>query len=83
MRKIWRVILLLFLCWGVWILNPATAWAVDTNLESTILDVIQQHPEAILRSLVTYQAQQQEQEHQTQLQMLNQLKQNIPAVIGS
>lgn len=52
-------------------------------MEATILDVIQQHPEAILRSLVTYQAQQQEQEHQAQLQTLNQLKQNIPVVIGS
>ncbi|MDX2239707.1 MAG: DsbA family protein [Leptolyngbyaceae cyanobacterium bins.302] len=83
MRKIWRVFLPLLLCWGAWILNPATAWAVDTNLEATILDVIQQHPEAILRSLVTYQAQQQEQEYQAQLQTLNQLKQNIPAVIGS
>lgn len=83
MRKIWRVLLPLLLCWGAWILNPATAWAVDVNLEATILDVIKQHPEAILRSLVTYQAQQQEQEHQTQLQTLNQLKQSISAVIGS
>lgn len=83
MRRIWRTILPLLLCWVAWILNPATAWAVDTNLEATILDVIQKHPEAILRSLVTYQAQQREQEHRIQLQTLNQLKQNIPAVIGS
>ena len=82
MRKIWRVVLPLLLCWGAWILNPVPVWAVDTNLEATILDVIQQHPEAILRSLATYQAQQREQEHQTQSQTLNQLKQNIPAVIG-
>jgi len=83
MRRIWTTILPLLLCWGVWILGLAPAWAVDTNLEAAILDVIQQHPEVILRSLVTYQAQQQEQEHQAQLQTLNQLKQNIPAVIGS
>ncbi len=83
MRRIWKSILPLFLWWGIWILSPAPAWAVDANLEATILDVIQQHPEAILRSLATYQAQQQEQEHQAQLQTLNQLKQNIPAVIGS
>lgn len=83
MRRIWRAILLLFLCWGVWILNPAPVLAVDANLEATILDVIQHHPEAILQSLATYQTQQQEQEHQARLQTLNQLKQNIPAVIGS
>jgi protein-disulfide isomerase len=83
MRKIWRFILPLLLCWGIWILSPAPAWAVDTDLEATILDVIRQHPEAILRSLATYQAQQREKEHQAQLQTLKQLKQNTPAVIGS
>jgi protein-disulfide isomerase len=83
MRGIWRAILPLLLCWGIWVLNPEPVLAVDTNLEATILDVIQQHPEAILQSLTTYQAKQREQEHQAQLQTLNQLKQNIPAVIGS
>lgn len=82
MRRIWKSILPLFLWWGIWILSPAPAWAVDANLEATILDVIQQHPEAILRSLSTYQVQQQEQEYQAQSQILNQLKQDIPAVIG-
>ena len=83
MRKIWRSILPLLLCWGAWILNPAPVLAVDANLEATILDVIQHHPEAILQSLATYQAQQRDQEHQAQLQTLNQLKRDIPAVIGS
>jgi len=83
MRGIWRAILPLLLCWGAWVLNPEPVLAVDTNLEATILDVIQQHPEAILRSLATYEAQQQEQKHQAQLQTLNQLKQDLSAVIGS
>lgn len=81
--RLWQIVFSLLLAWGIWISYPASVWAVDANLETAVLEVIRQHPEAILESLATYQAQQQEQAHQAQLQTLEQLKQNIPAVIGS
>lgn len=80
--RFWRIVFSFLFCCGIWGLNPTSAWAVETSLEATILEVIRQHPEAILESLAAYQAGQQEQAHQAQLQALEQLKQNISAVVA-
>lgn len=79
--RFWKIVFSFLFCCGIWGLNPASAWAVETSLEATILEVIRQHPEAILESLAAYQAGQQEQAHQAQFQALEQLKQNISAVV--
>jgi protein-disulfide isomerase len=79
--RVWSIIFSWLLCCGLWTLNPASAWAVDATLESTILEVIQHHPEAILESLTAYQKQYQEQKHQVKLQTLDKLKQNISDAI--
>ena len=80
--RVRRIVFSWLLCYGLWTLNPASAWAVDATLESTILEVIQHHPEAILESLAAYQKQHQEQRHQVKLQALEKLKQNISSDIG-
>jgi protein-disulfide isomerase len=42
------------------------AWAANPYIEKAVLEVIQNHPEALLQSLATYQRQQQEQKAQVQ-----------------
>lgn len=54
--RLWKIVFSLLLAWGIWMFNPVSAWAVDADLETTVLEVIRQHPEVILESLATYQA---------------------------
>lgn len=78
----WQHILLILLCCGVWLFNimPASA-TVNANLEKSILEVIDKHPEAILKSLSAYQRQQREQQAQAQAQVLEQVRQQLPQLL--
>lgn len=61
---------------------PSPAWAMDAALERDILEVIAQHPDAIAHALESYQQRQATLQQQTQNQVLEQVKQDIPGFIG-
>ena len=80
--KWWQRILVILLCCGIWLSNlmPASA-TVSANLERSILEVIDNHPEAILKSLSAYQRQQREQQAQAQMQVFVQVRQQLPQLL--
>src|SRR3712207_6260513 len=55
---------------------------VDGDLEAKVLQIIRNHPEAIVESVQAYQQKQQEQQQQTQKAVLQQMKANPKSVIG-
>ena len=63
-------------------LCPLPAWAMDAALERDILEVLAQHPDAIAHALQSYQQQQARLQQQTQNQVLEQVKQDIPGFIA-
>ena len=62
-------------------LCPTPAWAMDVALERDILEVIAQHPDAIANALQSYQQQQAKLQQQTQSQIMDSVKQDIPGFI--
>ena len=80
--KWWQRILVILLGCGIWLFNimPALA-AVNVNLEKSILEIIDKHPEAILKSLSAYQRQQREQQTQAQVQVFEQVRQQLPQLL--
>lgn len=72
-------LLILVLSWTL----PATAASrISPKLEENVLQIIRQHPEAILESLQAYQQQQQQVVQQIRQVFLQDLKTNPQAVIG-
>jgi hypothetical protein len=55
---------------------------MNAALEQDILEVIAQHPEAIANALQSYQQGQARLQQQTQNQVLEQIKQDIPSFIA-
>jgi protein-disulfide isomerase len=62
--------------------SPISALADTNDIQAQVLQVIQDHPQAILDSLVKYQQQQEQQHAQTQTDMLTRYQQNPAALIG-
>ncbi|WP_152589300.1 DsbA family protein [Nostoc sphaeroides] len=72
-------LLLLVVTWSF----PAQAASrIDPQLEQQVLQIIREHPEAIIESVQTYQQQQQQKVKQTQEAFLQDLKTNPQKVIG-
>lgn len=77
-QKLW----VLLLCCILWFLGSAPAWAtVDARLEQSILEVLDTHPEAILKSLSAYQRRQREQKAHAQAQLFEQVRQQLPQIL--
>lgn len=77
-----RRILVILLCCSIWLCSSIPALAtVNANLEKSILEVINKHPEAILTSLSAYQHQQREQQAQTQMQGFEQVRLQLPQIL--
>lgn len=81
--KWWRrILVMILLCCSIWLFNIMPALAtVNANLEKSILEVIDKHPEAILRSLSAYQRQQREQQAKAQMQVFEQVRQQLPQIV--
>lgn len=83
--RIVKSIGLVVLCWvliGCSAPTQASNKAVDSDLEAKVLQVIRNHPEAIVDSVQAYQQKQQEQQQQSQKALLEQMKANPKSVIG-
>jgi protein-disulfide isomerase len=75
-------------CLFAMLIQSDSAWAVvdsgtNTDLEQTILRVIEKHPEAIFKSLSSYQQQQQTQQQQVALQALQQIERKPLEFVGA
>ncbi|MGK7927159.1 MAG: DsbA family protein [Spirulina sp.] len=84
-QKIKKVLKFLFVC--LWCLGLFTytlsARAENTDgLEEQVLNIIRNHPEAIIESVQNYQRQQQQQQEAVQKAVLQQMKVNPQAFIG-
>ncbi len=81
-----RSIGLVLLCMGLYSCSIPTqagnAQPGDAQLESQVLQIIRNHPEAILESVQAYQQKQQEQQQQGQKAVLQGMKANPKSVIG-
>ncbi|MGF1936599.1 MAG: DsbA family protein [Nostoc sp. ChiQUE02] len=79
--RTWTAIGLLFLV--VTLTIPAQAAShIDPQLEQQVLQIIREHPEAIIESVQTYQQQQQQKVKQARQAFLQDLKTNPQKVIG-
>lgn len=65
-----------------WSIPVQAATRIDPKLEEQVLQIIRQHPEAILESIQAYQQQGQQRIQQAQQSFLQQLATNPQAVIG-
>lgn len=74
--------LLLCLVLSGWSLPAFAASRISPRLEEQVLQILREHPEAILESVQAYQQQQQQQLSQAQQAFLQQLKTNPQTVIG-
>ncbi|WP_199300022.1 DsbA family protein [Trichocoleus sp. FACHB-262] len=77
--KIWQGFVVLFCC-CLWMVGMPPAEALDPSLEQAVLEIIEQHPEAILKSLADYQ-QQQEQQKQAQTAAIAQVRPQLEHII--
>jgi len=59
------------------------AWAANPYIEKAVLEVIQNHPEALLQSLAAYLCQQQEQQAQVQNEAVVQAGKELAATVGN
>ncbi len=66
-----------------WSGNAQAASRISPRLEQQVLQIIREHPEAVLESLVAYQQQQRQEILQSQQAFLQDLQINPQAVIGS
>jgi protein-disulfide isomerase len=76
------IISLLCLILG-WSLPAQAASRISPKLEEQVLQIIREHPEVVLESLVAYQQQQRQQIQQSQQAFLQDLQTNPQAVIGN
>jgi len=85
LAKLLLLLCLLFFCLSCQPLplNTATASPVDSRLEEQVLQIIRNHPEAIVESVQAYQKKQYEQQQQAQQAFLQQIKVNPKKVIGN
>jgi protein-disulfide isomerase len=66
-----------------WSLPAQAASRISPKLEEQVLQIIREHPEVVLESLVAYQQQQRQQIQQSQQAFLQDLQTNPQAVIGN
>jgi protein-disulfide isomerase len=66
-----------------WSLPAQAASRISPKLEEQVLQIIREHPEVVLESLVAYQQQQRQQIQQSQQSFLQDLQTNPQAVIGN
>jgi protein-disulfide isomerase len=78
--KLWQCFVLLCCC-VLWLCGTLPAEAVGKNLEQAVLEIIERHPEAILKSLAEYQRQQQVQQQQAQAAAIAEMKPQLEAII--
>ncbi|MEH1969847.1 DsbA family protein [Nostoc sp.] len=79
--RTWTAISLLFLV-VTWTIPAQAASHIDPQLEQQVLQIIREHPEAIIESVQTYQQQQQQKVKQARQAFLQDLKTNPQKVIG-
>lgn len=72
---------LVFLSWSLPV-YAVTQSSIDSRLEGQILQIIHDHPEAILESIQAYQQQQKEQQQQKQQAFLQEMRANPQAIVG-
>ncbi len=84
LAKLLLLLCLLFFCLSCQSLpvNTATASPVNSRLEEQVLQIIRNHPEAIVESVQAYQKKQYEQQQQAQQAFLQKMKTNPQAFIG-
>lgn len=76
-------VLLSLLCFGcIWSLPAQAASRIDSQMEQQVLQIIREHPEAIIQSVQVYQQQQQQKVEKVRQVFLQDLKTNPQAVIG-
>lgn len=82
-----RLIGLGLLCIGLYSCSALTqagnAQPTDAQLETKVLQIIRNHPEAIVESVQAYQKKQQEQQQQAQNTILQEMKTNPKSAIGT
>jgi protein-disulfide isomerase len=79
--RTWVAISLLFLV-VTWSFTAQAAARIDPQLEQQVLQIIREHPEAIIESVQAYQQLQQQKVNQAQQAFLQDLKTNPQTVIG-
>lgn len=79
--RTWTAIGLLILVF-TWSFPAQAASRIDPQLEQQVLQIIREHPEAIIESVQAYQQQQQQKVKQAQQTFLQDLKANPQTVIG-
>ena len=84
-RKVLKLAAPLMLCLAmlIWSLPAQAASRLDPRLEQQVLQIIREHPEAILQSVEAYQQQQQQQLQKAQQGFLQQLRTDPKAIIGN
>ncbi|MEH2397200.1 DsbA family protein [Nostoc sp.] len=80
--RTWIAIGLLCLVVVTWSITAQAASRIDPQLEQQVLQILREHPEAILESVQAYQQQQQQKTKQAQQAFLQDLKTNPQTVIG-
>ncbi|MEH2121182.1 DsbA family protein [Nostoc sp.] len=80
--RTWTAIGLLCLVVVTWSITAQAASRTDPQLEQQVLQIIREHPEAIIESVQAYQQQQQQKTKQVQQAFLQDLKTNPQTVIG-
>jgi protein-disulfide isomerase len=78
--KLWQCFVVLCCC-VLWICGTLPAEAVGKNLEQAVLEIIERHPEVILKSLADYQRQQQVQQQQAQAAAIAEMKPQLEAMV--
>ncbi len=78
----WAIVSLLCLILA-WSLPAQAASRISPRLEQQVLQIIREHPEAVLESLVAYQQRQRQEIQQSQQAFLQELQTNPQAVIGN
>ncbi|MBW4621758.1 MAG: thioredoxin domain-containing protein [Cyanosarcina radialis HA8281-LM2] len=85
-QKFIRRVIILLLCSIYFIWSPpayaAASKPVDSRLEEQVLQIIRQHPEAIVESLTVYQAREYEQQFKAQQAFLQEVSANPSAIIA-
>ena len=80
--RTWTAIGLLCLVVVTWSITAQAASRIDPQLEQQVLQILREHPEAIIESVQAYQQQQQQKTKQAQQAFLQDLKTNPQTVIG-
>jgi protein-disulfide isomerase len=78
--KLWQCFVVLCCC-VLWLCGTLPAEAVGKNLEQAVLEIIERHPEVILKSLADYQRQQQVQQQQAQAAAIAEMRPQLEAII--